>query len=549
MADSFTYNTVSISNPLIDTLSAEAIYDDAGASVIYTKIVYRVSGTIQGSSNADFAAQLATARKSLMVPRATLNIVMGGQTLFNAAFDYKTGPTPRNVKFNEIVGALFCIVVFEIEVNMQEKCASDAATWFIISHVYSVTHSIDEACYTTRHLRGKFRVKPFALSNNPDILRSLITPSLPKDFRRESMDFVLSYDGLELEYAITDKELYRSPPASAIKASGKFSHQMDNFVWFNHISLEFSGNKYQRKIDMLRDIFLNVYSRISFSSGNELIRHAILEEELFDNTIRIQITSQISGDATTDDPDNDIPIFPRKTKIFTLLPNENHQVSNLGPYGSSLLASAKKVFHDPCTETVIRYAQRLGVNQIPSIDGAGSGNVTDSPPSGSFSTVLSSAQKEQPYIHWENYISYDQNNGCEVLPSTKAGTPGKVYQWHVPYQVVYQHGCAIRSNAPVVVPAPQSVSIDGNPMQGILRRKHVVPGAPQLQPDKKSYQFSASWEYEILVPMASSNLIASGKFSDANTGALPQPVNNASTFDPTTAATKLAKVSTPIVIA
>jgi hypothetical protein len=542
MADTFSYNSVVISTPLVDVVEAEAVYDEADASVIYTRYRLRVTGTIQGTSAADFQQKFLTASAALMVPRGLLQVNFGGSDWFNGATDDKTGPLPRKCNFTEIIGATFCLVTFEVETWLQEKCDTLRGDG-IISHTFTVSHTVDERCYTTRTIRGKYRMKPLKASgaqSNPDAIRGTLMPLIPKDFRRERMDFMESADGLEMAYEVVDKELYRAPPSVAVKASGKFRHQSTMGGWYNHITLEFAGNKSQLKSAMLAEMVQIVATRIQ--SPPEVIIQSTLEEDLYENVVRLDITTQYSAD-----PGGAFPLFPANTQIFVInAATENHVIDNLGPYGSAQIAAAKATFFNPCDEFPIRYTKLQ-------FSGSGDGSIAGgiaaaggAPTATDTSNVQSQAQKDAVYIHWENYITYEQENGCETLTSTKAGTPGKSYQWHVPYQIVKQRGCAIRAGSPVVVPPPQTITIAGANVAGKLKNKRIIVGAPQLQPDKKTYEYSASWEYTIEVPLATTNLATSGNFVDVNTGTLKQPANLLTTFNPDTADTQLAKVDTPI---
>ena len=210
----FVYNDVTIQKPDIKTISCESVYDQADLSVMFTRMTYRVQGVIQTDQTYSMAQNLVYLRQTLLVPRrgllvgtssATYDAILNlGNGTASETVDDVGGPKPRRCEITEIIGTTFAYVVFEVEVGLQEGCEY---TGDVISHAYQVTHSYDSRFYCTRTVNGKIRVKNSA-NASPDSFRGLVTPSLPDGFRRESMTFVLSYDQLELDYTIQDKEIF-----------------------------------------------------------------------------------------------------------------------------------------------------------------------------------------------------------------------------------------------------------------------------------------------------------------------------------------------------
>lgn len=500
MANTFTYNGVTINTPDIKTISCAAVYDQADASVMFTRMTYRVQGTIQFDNTYSMAQNMVYFRQALLGPRRGLKITIGDDVLnlgggtAATALDDVGGPKPRRADFTEIIGTNFCFVTFEIEVGLQEGCTNTGA---VLSHTYTVNHQLDSRFYTTRTVSGAIRVSNNAAPpyDNADALRGIAVPALPNGFQRKSMDFSLSADGLVLSYVIQDKEVFRVAPINCTEAKATFSQQMSNYLWYSHFTMEVKGNKYQDQLSMFNDIFLVASSRINFDDPTILIQQASIDEELYDNTVRFSITVGSGINPAT------AKALPADTAMFTAVPgNDQNANATLGPYGSYLMMSAKKEFFNPCAN-----APAFGFQQQPATDddSGGTSDGTTPPdteaPIGEEPGTMSEQQKLNPYTKWVQTITYEQVNGVQMLPST-GGKAGKVYQLHTPYMVITQEGDAVRVGAAVRAPTPEL------PFNGIVRRKRFAPFAPTPNPDKTTLTFAASWHYEIIVPFTDSEL-------------------------------------------
>lgn len=129
--------------------------------------------------------------------------------------DLNNGPKARVFDVTQIAGdtSLRVEVEFEIcklECNANGGCSN---TCGVLSNRWSCVDDIDQNFYTTRTFRGKLRTVSSRINANS--FRDYVVPPLQPGMRRQAMEFVVSADGLNLEYTIVDREVAFAPPAPA----------------------------------------------------------------------------------------------------------------------------------------------------------------------------------------------------------------------------------------------------------------------------------------------------------------------------------------------
>lgn len=519
MANRFVYNSVDINNPNVTIFKSSAIYDAAGTGVIYTKTLLRVVGVVQFDEAFTMAQNAVFFRQKLLTPRGSLQVNLGSPSsgmlpqgdMFNLpSGDDVGGPKPLTCEFTDIIGSNFSILTFEIEVGVAEACTSPSN---IISHTFSATHSLDARFFTTRTIRGSIRVRQSATVNNPDTLRNLVVPTLPNGFRRAAMDFLVSLDGLQLDYTITDRELFAVAPSSAVEWSGTFVEQATNYIWYHHFSIELKGHAFSDQFNMLKDCFAIAAMRIKFDQ--EFITQASVTEVLHDNVVRLDCTTRVNASAAANAGQTSNNLLPAGTRIFTGIDNYTDVNTALGPYGTAILMAAKTPFYNSCGggNPVIRYVG-TAASQNPAPTTSGAGVPESSELGGANPSILDPVQSRNPYVDFYSEINYEQENGAAILPSTYLQGSGRVYQLHNPYMVIRQSGYAVRMGQAVDIPTPQST------YNGTLRVKRVKQFSPLPMPDRKTFQYSAAWYYEILIPFTTADFRTDAKsgFVDTNVG-------------------------------
>lgn len=554
MADTISYNGVTIQNPELASVDMQAVYDEGDQTSQYTKVTLRINGTLTGSDTGNnysgdaavFIANITAAKTALMTPRGNLVVQVGETNLFNiTAPDMVGGPKPRRCTVTEFVGGRLAVVNWEVEFATKDCLNSGTNAQYcsnVMSNRYAITHAIDDKFYTTRTINGTLRVRENLGAANPDLLRGLIVPGLPAGFRREVQEFGVQPDGLALKYTIVDREVYRVAPSTCVKASASFSTQLSDLIWYNHVSVEVEGHKLQNKLDMYNSAMTIAKSRISFDDTKQLLRAATLQEDLFENVVRLQFTTMLTGDTL----DNANGYFPANSKLFGSVTNDTNNAI-LGPYATALICAAKQAFYDPCGTTNGASSSTVSLlnGETTSIGGSSqypSGGYvptyttnsltgSSSAPTGTAGALNNSTVNM--YLSYHDKANYYQNNGIVVLPATSPLVPARGYQLHNPYQVLTQDGYAERIGAPCKIPAPV---YQAHPDAIVLSRS-VNVSAPRLLNDKTHYVYAASWHYQALLPL-SNNLAYSGtsNYVDGMTsGSFLPPLNDATTLLPNAA--------------
>lgn len=188
-------------------------------------------------------------RKKLMEPRGIFAFAVGGKTLLRAdptgvdgPVDVEHGPHPRSCDITYIHGKNLMRVEFEIEVDIME-CVSPAPNGGVLSNRWSLTDRYNEDFDRTRTLHGRLRVQNSRF--NPQLFRKLMIPALQSGFKRTAIDIVADRKGLEIEYTVTDQEVYAAPPGGATRWECVESTHSDDYGtnWFHDISLTVYGSK------------------------------------------------------------------------------------------------------------------------------------------------------------------------------------------------------------------------------------------------------------------------------------------------------------------
>lgn len=490
------YNGVVIENVNLRSVRTEPQYDTGDMSVMFNKTTISLDGTLSATDDgAGMVDLMNTARFGLSSPRGPLLITVGDTVLYDLTGpDHRDGPKPREVDVHEMVGSRFAIVTFTIDVYFNE-CSGTLGD--VISHSFSVTHSIDETFATERTIRGRLVVRSDAALNNPDLFRGLVTPQVPTGFKRQRMTFVVADSGLDLDYEILDKEQYITTPLTMVRAEGSYTHRLTGMAqWVNIFEIEVEGPKNVPKIDTFNMAFNILSSRMDFTT--ELITDATITEKLYDNVIRLQVVTRVvlinsSGTA-----------YPTTSKMLTpLAGSTTNTTTDIGPYGSALIAAAKKVFFLACTQNITAGTSGVidaSISNDTGIQVVVASSPVSADPTGAPSDKQNTTQLANPYVLYEESATWQQDNGVVLIPTTKPMEGSKIYQMHDPFAIILQKGRAIRQGKNVGIPPPL---LNAHPGSTVIKYT-PIEHAPYLGPDKRTLIYSCSWEYLIAVPIINS---------------------------------------------
>lgn len=233
----FYYNDICLPFVYTQAFHQEAVFDPSNTDRMYTKFDLTVQGilnsslaTIAGVPPGDNATNGATMcahiRKRFMEPRKQLRFEFGGTNLIpneNGTVDAANGPQPIDCQVLRLTTNTF-LVSFRIVTCLCES-PSTLGGGPVISIRWRETQSIDEKNFSTRTRSGQYRIRSDNLQRvQADQLRSsMAILGVPKGCQRTRAEYTVSEDGLSLQFAITDQEVFIQPPTGAYKARGRYT--------------------------------------------------------------------------------------------------------------------------------------------------------------------------------------------------------------------------------------------------------------------------------------------------------------------------------------
>lgn len=234
-------------------------------------------------------------RKTYFVayPQASQEFANGLSSEQRRNVDINGGPKPRAVRVlqtcNEFARISFTIEISKIRCLGGETTGGspgdkDPVDGFIVSNRFWTEESIDSNFYMTRTFTGKLRIT--TATKTVHYYRDVYYPPLEEGFRRDSVRFSESEDGLELNYVVVDKQVRCSAPYPATSFSGEISYSVDNSAV---MSLSFQLSMIGRpdapkKALVFRCIeaFLNKANQINKNGVSGVIQNFTVAESLGD---------------------------------------------------------------------------------------------------------------------------------------------------------------------------------------------------------------------------------------------------------------------------
>ena len=299
------YNGITLHNVLTRSFSQEAVYDDSHTDLLYQKFTIRVVAYVHGLSNSTTvrtepispnASAVPThilIRHKLMEPRGDFRFTVGGLDLLidDSPSDRNNGPKPLRCDITHLAGSGVFRVEFEIEICKLE-CAYDQNSAGVLSNRWSVDDEINADWYIRRTVRGRLRLARADL--NPQAFRGWVVPPLLNGFRRESMTFTSTPDGLNLDYIIADQQIHASSPSPATTWEATHTESTgDGVTCFGEINVTLHGPAGADKkvlIQLAAQIMeakLGV-AKDNFESKKYMLEQAAIVDHLHENSIEFR---------------------------------------------------------------------------------------------------------------------------------------------------------------------------------------------------------------------------------------------------------------------
>jgi hypothetical protein len=326
---------VTLYNVITRGYRQQPVFDTAGQNVIYHKHIINVTGWCHGSpvarahidanlgdyvqstyiNPADTTGESAALshrmiRYILMQPRQAFTMKCGNDTLLQAFpmstvvpvappsstsqtdVDVNNGPRCTEVNISQIVANKIFRVDCEFEICKVECDASgrDTNSSLVLSNVWSCTDDVDRNFMTTRTIAGTARMSTSLV--NPHSFRNVVIPPLQPGMRRDSMQFIATDDGLNLQYTVVDKEVAFAPPKPAtswhMRHTESVSRSETGIAPIVSLDITLGGDANCDKSQLISIAAAIIDAKITPAAGNKariILNYAIAEETSDDSNI------------------------------------------------------------------------------------------------------------------------------------------------------------------------------------------------------------------------------------------------------------------------
>lgn len=313
MATTVIYNDVELHNVLTKGWDQEIVYDSSNTDVLFCRYKLQFSGIVHAQfispteppaheptwialrnaggdaqSTADISALLATIKAKLAETRKPLQIYFGEHLVLDCVprnmlspsetsnrSDLDNGPKPKVVSITHVGGSKVFRITFSIECAMVRTHSGYAITSeqpedkeveYVLSNRWSINETLDDKFFTTRTIRGKMRV------SSPDIssfigFKDIVVPSLETGFRRDRIEYTVAENKLDIEYAVTDRQVHIAAPWPAVKMDAKYSESTDNGTTCHaEVYVKMEGTPSSSVPLLIQRAFQVVNARIQYST-------------------------------------------------------------------------------------------------------------------------------------------------------------------------------------------------------------------------------------------------------------------------------------------
>lgn len=260
------YNGVTLHNVATRQCEEDYILDPSGTDVIGQRVILTFDTTCHAQHLADmihgvqpdYATQttaidvFSKTKLLLSCPRAVLQVYCNNQLLWDvrpataqniasmAGYDTNNGPIPKRVVVKQIVAAQVIFISFTIEFTTG-LCCDGSQPHPVISNKWSVAEERDSNFFTTRRISGQVRLANSQAAGHFYVPWTI--PGLEYGFKRESISFDSSANGLDASYQIIDRQVHTAAPYPATDIAGTYSWSttLESGNWVHHSEFTLKG--------------------------------------------------------------------------------------------------------------------------------------------------------------------------------------------------------------------------------------------------------------------------------------------------------------------
>lgn len=247
----FRYNGVTLPFPHVTSFDQSTVMDESNTDWMYTKLDitlqcsfspgylnYINATELNGTTVGNPLDIMKTIRAKLLKPRKSLVYTINNRSLIPGApdgvtgtVDARNGPQPQSCRIIECGHDTF-LCQYHIIAHYWEKntVANGLVTKnnvgnFIIGHRWTETQSVDRFMLSTVTRSGVCTIRSDNVEGKiADMARDTLgTVAVRSGYIRENATYTVTKDGLQLQYTITERELYKMPPTPAYEADGYYT--------------------------------------------------------------------------------------------------------------------------------------------------------------------------------------------------------------------------------------------------------------------------------------------------------------------------------------
>lgn len=528
------YNGASVQYCQTLEFKMEQELDPSGVDALWNKYTIRVRGFVSASQNqfgtqSTTAIELNTLKNQLETPRRPMSYSVGATTLVSQTDvpDAKLGPFPLPATVYQATSGVFmveagCVV-------RQYTCdANTVQPGGIVSLRWGQTETFDENWNSQIITQGKLIVRS-DLRQNADIYRNRTLPiggPLP-NYRRLSSKYVLSPDGLTLDFEYVDAEQDRMPPFPATRVQGTFTVSVDKGTLRKgncELTLEgprgiSRGTLLCRAMNMAFSKFLQEgVAKWKDKAGNPVppVYSWSMVEDLVVPQVRLSMTCRLPDMGSTLSETGDVTVFGpgERASGVTGFPSAGIPATGLVATAPGLAPPVRKAiqvlltsaFRDPCLDSGLSDVTNLPPNSGVGIASTvGNENYIPPPASIVVSPVVPwftkpTVKDNAPYDTREFFTTTTFEAGDILMPATGVGNNPNVAQ-----AVSVSGGRTIltvawvvgRTGLPPVLPAYFTNDPNLVPLGGSIVANQVTPNATGAT---AKYETAGYYKYGVVDP-------------------------------------------------
>jgi hypothetical protein len=309
------YNGVSIAYLMHRDVEFRDVMTDDGMDYRHTDATLDVTGFVFSDAKNRAAANFNAIQHSLEEVRGDLVYSVGGVAIIKAddSTDVMNGPFPQVTHIHRIDGVDAFLVGFRVKTSFI-KCdkqvlklgGGDPRFLQVVSNRWREQETLDSDMLGRVTRTGKLIIRGGTGRLDADQFRDVVTPPIPRGFRRAQAVYIVQEDGLALSYVVEDVEMFRQPPAPAVNWSGEYieTRPYPGAMRWGQVNLTLTGGPGTPQSELMRAALGIAWGRLNAEKVNraknsgtavELTMRASLDKNTVSIAVRTQLQPQTNA--------------------------------------------------------------------------------------------------------------------------------------------------------------------------------------------------------------------------------------------------------------